>query len=87
MYKIVRNICPFLMISMSNRNNEIHKYMTRNAELLHVPFSKSNVLYKTFGHRGVKLCNYCKINVLLLCIRNIKMPTEKLLSLNHISLR
>ena len=44
MYKIVKNIFPSVMTSMFNRNDEIHKYRTRHAELLHVPISKSNVL-------------------------------------------
>ena len=45
---------PSVMTSMLNRNNEIYKYRTRHA----VPITKSNVLYKTVRHRGVKLWNY-----------------------------
>ena len=58
MYKNVKNIFPSVMTSMFNRNNEIHKYRTHHAELLHVPISKSIILYKTIRHCGVKLWNY-----------------------------
>ena len=49
---------PSVMSSMFKRINENHKCRTRHAELLHVPISKSNVLYKAIRHGGVKLWNY-----------------------------
>jgi len=50
-------MCPSVMTSIFNRNNEINKYTTRHVGLLHVPISKINV-YKTIKHRGVNLWNY-----------------------------
>jgi len=58
MYKIVRNMCSSVLKSMFDRNNDIHKYVTRHAELLYIPISKTNVLYKTVKHLVVKLWNY-----------------------------
>ena len=86
MYKNVRNMCPSVMTSMFNRNNEIHKCMTHHAELLHFLISKTNVLYTNIRHRGVKLwvytvktvdCNYAFVI--------FKCHLKSFLSLNNIS--
>ena len=59
MYTIVKNMLLLvIIISMFNRNNEIHKHRTRHADLLHVPISISSILYRTIRHCGVKLWNY-----------------------------
>ena len=60
-----------VMTSMFNRNNEMHKYRTRHAELLHVLISQSNILYKTIRHCGVTLVKYGKNSGLYLRICNI----------------
>ena len=58
MYKIVRNMYSSVLTSMFNRNSDIHKYMTRHAELLYITISKTNVLYKTIKHLDIKRWNY-----------------------------
>ena len=37
------------------RSTELHKYRTRHIELLYLPISKTDALYKTIRHRGVQL--------------------------------
>ena len=70
-------------------------FITRQAELLHVPISNTNVLYKTTRHRRGKLwnytamdCNYafvtfkCQLNSLLL-LNNISAIANYIHQCNH----
>ena len=46
-------MCPLVMTSMFNRNNDIYKYMTHLAKLLQAPILKT--MYKITRLRNVQL--------------------------------
>ena len=87
MYTITKNMFLSVMTSMFNRNNEIHKYSTRHAELLRVSISKSNVSYKAIRHRGVKLWNYMVKTVdCTYAFVTFKSQLKRFLLVNNISI-
>ena len=78
---------PSVMTSMFNRNDEIHKNRTRHAELLHVPISKSNAVYKTIRHCGVKLWNHMvKTMDFTYAFVTFKSQLKRFLLVNNISI-
>ena len=60
MFKASNNMLPANVQMQLCRNNQIHKYETRNQDKLHVKSVKSNLKYISVNHKALKLWNNCK---------------------------
>ena len=58
MFKSDKNMLPSVTNEMFIQNTRIHSYNIRQAQLLHVPIAKTNILSKSIRHRGVTIWNY-----------------------------
>ena len=70
MFKFFKGLLPNIFNQMLTRNEDMHNYITRQSDKLHVPVSKLSAVYRTMKYQRVsfrnvmstKMNNNCKIN-------------------------
>ena len=63
MFKASNNMLRAYVQTQFCRNNEIHKFETRNQDKLHVKSVNSNLKYVSVNHKGVILWNNLKSEI------------------------
>lgn len=57
MFKIMKGIAPSVLNDMFTTNINIHQHLTRQSHKLHIPVARTNLMKRTFRHRGVFIWN------------------------------
>lgn len=57
MFKIMKDLTPGFMKTMFTSNVRVHGHLTRQRHNLHVPIARTNIMSRTFRHRGVHIWN------------------------------
>lgn len=63
MFKIMNKIIPPVLNDMFTVNMNVHGHLTRQRERLHVPVARTNLMKRSFRHKGVQIWNELKDKV------------------------
>ena len=57
MFKVKKGLTPNCLNDLFIENNQLHHYLTRQRNALHVPICRTDLMTRTFRHKGVQLWN------------------------------
>ena len=83
MFKLHNGMLPDVFNEMFTRNTQIHNYLTRQAESLHVPSTTTHKVASTIRYKGVNLWNEVNKKVNTCCKISVFKNAVKCLLLRH----